>query len=90
MSVSGQFREYCILTSPFLWVWLEEVSTLGGSEHEDSLNKQEKDYNLYLYTPQSAGGQQTAINSFGAHTAHSPWPPKQERREREATAHRQR
>ena len=48
MSVSGRFREYCVTTPPFLCVWLEEVGMFGESEREDSLNKQEKNYNLWL------------------------------------------
>ena len=48
MSVLGRFREHGVTTPPFLYVWLEEVGMFGESEREDSLNKQEKNYSLWL------------------------------------------
>lgn len=75
-SILGWFRECCILTSPFLGVWLEQVSTLEESEREDSLNKQEENYNLRLHAAQSTGGRHTATGPFGErrHSASAPTP----------------
>lgn len=81
-SVSGRFREYCIPTAPFLWVWLGEVGTLGGSEHEDSLSKQKKNYNLcYMRTAERRG---PADSNQCLRGCAQPLAPKHERREEEA------
>lgn len=77
-SVSGWFRECCILTSPFLGVWLEQVSTLERSECEDSLNKQEKNYNLCLHAAQSTGDQRTVTGPFVECRAQPRLPKRQE------------